>query len=117
MLVQLLHLIPKRFLTFSQHAQKWIFRIQLKLFATRKIVLLVLVSNLQEDQSAAVFAVHQALEVVSAVQCQERNEINHNRKENGDWHSRKFLCSSFFYSHQSLLQELEINDQLLRPYF
>ena len=72
-------------------------------------LLLILVSNLKEDQSAVVLVVYQVLEVISAVHCQERNEINNNRKENTDRHSRKFLSSSFVYSHQSLLQEFEIN--------
>ena len=113
MLVQLLHLIPERFLTFSQHAQEWIFGVWVKL-RKHYVALLVLVSNLKEDPSAVVLVVHQALEVVSAVHCQERNEINNHRKENRDWHSRKFF--SFIHS-QSLLQELEINHQLLRPHF
>jgi hypothetical protein len=79
MLVQLLHLIPKRFLTFNQHAQEWIFDVEAKLrkhyvtlLAVIKYVLLGLVSNLKEDQSAFVLVVH----------CHERNEINHNREEN-----------------------------------
>ena len=52
------------------------------LLAVIKMVLLVLVSNLKEDQSTAVLVVHQALEAVSVVRCQERNKINTSRKEN-----------------------------------
>ena len=44
------------------------------LLAVIKMVLLVLVSNRKEDQSAVVLVVH----------CQEGNEINHHRKENRD---------------------------------
>ena len=80
MLSQLLHLIPDRFLIFSQHAQEWIFRIEGKLFAAIKIVPLILVSNLRADQYAIVLVVYQALEVISAVHCQEGNEINNHRK-------------------------------------
>ena len=54
------------------------------LLAVIKIVLLVLVSNLKEDQSAAVLVVHQALEAGSAVHSRERNEINNHRNENRD---------------------------------
>ena len=46
--------------------------------------LLVLVSNIKEDQSAAVLVVHRALEAVSTVHCQERNEINNHRKDSRD---------------------------------
>ena len=45
------------------------------------------------------------------------NETSNNRKENRNSHSRKFLSSSFFYSHQSVLQEFEVNHQLLRRHF
>ena len=34
---------------------------------------------------------HQALELVSAVHCQERDEINNHQKDNKDWQSRKFF--------------------------
>ena len=40
--------------------------------------------NLTKDQYAALLVVHQALEVGSAVHCQERNEINNHKKENRD---------------------------------
>ena len=52
-------------------AQEWIFRVGVKLFGALKIVLLVLVSNRNEDQCAVVLGGH----------CQERNEINNHRKE------------------------------------
>jgi hypothetical protein len=81
MLVQLLHLISERYLIFSQHAQKWISVLQVKsrkyyvaLLAAITMVLLVVVSNRKEDRSAVVLAVH----------CQERNEINYQRKRNTD---------------------------------
>ena len=115
MLVQLLHLIPKRFLTFSQRAPEWTFGVWGKL-RTHHVALLALVSNLKEDQSAVVLVVHQTLEAVSAVHCQERNEINNHRKDR-DCHSRKFLPSSLLYSHSSLLQEFSVNRQRLRPHF
>ena len=106
MLVQLLHLLPERFRTVSQHALEWIFGVWVRwrkhyvvLLAAIKIVLLVSVSNIKEDQSAVVLVVHY----------QDRNEINHNRKENRDWHSRKFLSNLFFYPYPSLIQESEIN--------
>ena len=97
MLVQLRHLVPERFLIFCQHAQEWIFGVEVKwrkqhvaLLGAIKTVLSVLVSNLKKDQSAVVLVAHQALEVVSGVHCQERDAINHHRNENRDWHSRKF---------------------------
>ena len=93
MLVQLLRLIPERFLTFSQHAQGWIFGVWVRL-RKHYVALLVLVSNLKEDQSAVALVVHQALEMVSAAHCQERNEINNHRKENRHWHSREFFLLS-----------------------
>ena len=96
MLVQWLHLIPERFLTFSQHAQEWIFGIWVTWWQ-HYVALLVLVSNRKEDQSAAVLVVHQALEVVSVVHCAERDEINNYRKENRDGHSRK--CFSFIHNN------------------
>ena len=68
MLVQLLHLIPERILTFSQHAQEWIFEIQVR-WRKHSVALLVLVSNLKEDQSAVVLVVQQTLEAVLAVHC------------------------------------------------
>ena len=107
MLLQLLH-PQERFLIFCQHAQDWIFGVWVKL---RKyyVALLVLVLNLEEDQSAVVLVVHQALEVVSAVHCQERNEINNHRNGDRDWPTGKVSSSSFFYLHRSLLPELEIN--------
>ena len=83
MLVQLLHLISTRFLTFSQHAQEWIFGNEVKLLK-EYVALLVIVSNLKEDLSAFVLAVQQALEAVSALHRQERNEINNHGKENRD---------------------------------
>jgi hypothetical protein len=46
------------------------------------VALLILGSNLKEDQYAAVLVVHQALEAVLAAHCEESEEINHNRKEN-----------------------------------
>ena len=116
MLVQWLHPIPEKFFTVSQLAQEWICGILVK-WRKHYVALLVLVSNVKEDQSAVVIVVHQALEAVSAVHCQERNQIKNHRNVNRDRHSRKFLSNSFFYSHQSLLQELEINHQLLRPHF
>ena len=70
--------------------------------------------TLKVGQSAVVLAVHQALEAVSAVHCQERNEINNHRKENRDRHYRKKI---FFYPQQYLLQELEINHHFLRWHF
>ena len=89
MLVQWLHLILERFLTFSQHEQERMFVTEVKLrkhyvalLAIIETVLLVFVSNLEEDLSAVVLVVHQALEVISAVHCQERKEINNHRKEN-----------------------------------
>ena len=82
-----------------------------------RCLLLILVSNLKEDQSAVVLVVHQALEVVPTVHCQGRNEINNHRNENRAWHSRKFCFSSFFGSHRSLLHEFQINHQLLRRHF
>ena len=45
------------------------------------VALLILVSNLEEDQSAVVLVVCQVLEAVSAMHCQERNEINNHRRE------------------------------------
>ena len=98
MLVQLLHPISEGFLTSSQHAQEWILGVQVK-WRKHYVALLVLVSNLNEDQSAVVLVVHQALEAVSAVHCQERNEINNHPKENRDWHSRKFF--SFIHTNLS----------------
>ena len=92
MLVQLLHLIPEKFLIFRQHASEWILGVWVKL-RKHYVALLVLVSNLNEDQSAVVLVVHQVLQGVSAVHCQERNEISNHRKENRCWHSRKFLSS------------------------
>ena len=52
MLVQLLHLIPTRFFTFSQHAQEWIFGVQVK-WRQHYVALLVLVLNPKEDPSAS----------------------------------------------------------------
>ena len=113
--VQLLH--PQEgFLIISQHAPEWIFGVEVKL-RKHDVALLLLVPNLKEDQSAVVLVVYQVLESISAVHCQETNEINHNQKEIRDWHWREFLSSSFFYSHQSRLQEFEINHQLLRSHF
>ena len=83
MQVQLLHLILDSLLTFSQHGPEWIFGNEVKLLK-EFVVLLVLVSNLKEHPSAVALVVHQALEAVSAVHCQERNEINSRRKENRD---------------------------------
>ena len=99
MLAQLLHLIPERFFTFCPHAQEWIFRVWVTL---RKhcLVVLVIVSNLKEDQSVGALVVHQALEVVSAAHYQERNEINNHRNENRDWHSKEFFpVPSFIHNH------------------
>jgi hypothetical protein len=48
------------------------------------VALLVLVSNLKEDHSAVILVVHQALDAVLAVHCQERNEINNHRNGNRD---------------------------------
>ena len=45
------------------------------------VPLLILVSNLKEDQSAFVLVVHQTLEMVSAVQCSGSDEINKHRKK------------------------------------
>ena len=50
----------------------------LALLPAIKTVLLALLSNHKEVQSAVVLVVHQA---ISAVHCQERNEINNNQKE------------------------------------
>ena len=72
-IVQWLHLIPKRFLIFCQHAQEWIFVVGVK-FRKHYVPLLVLVSNLKKDQSAVALVVRQTLEVVSSVHCQETNE-------------------------------------------
>jgi hypothetical protein len=83
MLVQLLNLIPERLLTFSQYTQEWIFGVEVKL-RKHSVALLVLVSNLEENPSTVVLVVHQALEAVSTVHCQERNEINNHRKDNRD---------------------------------
>ena len=116
MLVQLLHLIPEKWLTFSQHAAEWIFGVDVKLWK-HYVALFVLVPNLKEDQSAVFLLVHQVLVVVSTVHRQERNQISNHRKENRAWHSRKFFPVLPFYSHQSLLRKLEINHQLLRPHF
>ena len=96
MLVQWLHTTPERFLTFSQHAQIWIVGVEVK-WPKHHVALLVLVPNLKEDQSAGGIAVHQALQAVSAVHCQERNEINNHLIENIDSHSRKFF--SFIYNN------------------
>lgn len=48
------------------------------------MALLMFVSNLKEDPSAVVLVVHQAVDAISAVYCQKRNEINDYRKENRD---------------------------------
>ena len=90
MIVQLLHLILERCLTFSQHAQEWIFGVWVK-WRKHYVALLVLASNLKEDQSAIVPLVHHTLESVSAVHCQGRNEIKSHRKGIRDWHTRNFL--------------------------
>ena len=113
MLVQLLHLIPERFLILFQHAQECIIGIYVK-WRKHYVALLVLVPNLKEDQSAVVLVVHQALEAVSAVRCQERNEINNHRKEIRDGHSREFLS---FVPTNLFFKEFETNHQLLRPHF
>ena len=63
------------------------------------VALLVFVTNLEENPSTVVLVVHQALEAVSAVHCQESNEINNHRKEKRDSHSRKF----FSFIHTNLL--------------
>ena len=83
MLVQLLHLILERFLTFSQHAQEWISEVEVK-WRKHHVALLALVLDLKEDPSAVALVVHQALEAISTVHCQERNEINNHRKDNRD---------------------------------
>ena len=111
MLVQLLHLIPERFLILCQHAQEWIFEIQVK-WRKHSVALLASVSNLKEDQSVVALVVQQTLEAVLVVHCQEGNEINNNRKENRLTFEKVF----FFYPHQSLLQEFAVNPQLLRPH-
>ena len=49
-----------------------------------RCLLLVLVSNLNENQSVVVLAVHQALDAGSTVHREERNELNSHRKENRD---------------------------------
>ena len=116
MLVQLLHLIPERFLIFCQYAQEWMFEVWVKL-RKQNVALMVLVLKLKEGQYAVVLAVHQALQVGSAVQCQERNETNNHWNENKDWHSREFLSSSFSYSHQSPLEEFSVNHLLLKFQF
>ena len=89
MLVQFLY-PQERFLIFSQHAQECIFEVWVK-WRKHCVALLVIVSNLKEDQSAVALSVYQALEAVPTMHFQERNEINNHRKENSDWHSRKFF--------------------------
>ena len=82
MLVQLLH--PQEwFLIICQHAQEWIFE-GLSEVAKALCGAFGICINLKEVQSAVVLVVHRALEVVSAVHCQKRNEINNHRKENRD---------------------------------
>ena len=94
MLVQLIRLIPERFLTFCQHAQDWIVGVWVKL---RKRYVALLVLNLNEGPSAVARVMHQALEAVSTVHGHERDEINNHRKGSRDWHSRK--CFSFIYNN------------------
>ena len=63
----------------------------------RKHYVVLLVLNLKEDQSAVGLVVHHALEVVSAVHCHKRNEINNHRKENRDLHAKKVFA--FIHHH------------------
>ena len=123
MLVQLLHLIPKRFLTFSQHAPERIFGVSVKL-PTYYVALLAALKTVRwylyqisRKTSLQLFSLStRRREVVSAMHCQERNDINNHRKENRDWHTRKFLCSTSLSKKKDDLSSWSPSREKLRLY-
>ena len=107
MLVQLLHLIPERFLTFNQHAQEWILGVWVK-WRKHYAVLLALDTCIKSQGRPVCSRSRCAPGVGDGLSCalsgKKWNQQQTKRKQ-GFTRNKVF----FFYPQQHLLQALEIN--------
>ena len=114
MLVQLLHPIPKSFLTFSQHAQEWIVGVWVK-WRKHYMALLAVGNCIKSQARPACSFSRWASGAGGDIGC-ALNGKKWNQPPSKGKQRLSFTNLFFFDPQQYFLQECAVNPQLLRPH-